>query len=138
MRFKYATYGAANTPAMDMTPMIDIIFNLLLFFILSTSYIQHSAMEVSLPQATTATVLENQVVVVDLTRDDRIYLQGEEMTLDHLKTELEKIYSADISRPLLVRADQDAIHGHVVAILDLSRKIGIKTLNIATLPTMPE
>lgn len=126
-----------------MTPMIDIVFNLLLFFLLSTSYIQHSAMEVQLPKATTATNIENQVVVVELTAKDNIFLDGKEMLpaaagetgLDTLKAELTKIYtSPDVQRPLLIRADEDAVHGHVVALMDIARELGVKSLNIATLP----
>lgn len=134
MRFKYATYQAPSTSSIDMTPMIDIVFNLLLFFLLSTSYVQHSSLEVKIPYASTATAVENQVIVVDLTRDDRLFLQGEEMTLEALRAELTKLYEKDKSRALLIRADEDAVHGHVVALLDLSREVGVTELNIATVP----
>lgn len=136
MRFRYvpaATEGQSLVT--NMTAMVDVMFNLLLFTLLSTSYIQHSAMEIQLPKATTGEGLQNQAVVVELTANDKIFLEGKEMGLEDLRTELGKIYaSSEAQRPFLIRADEESAHGHVVALMDIARELGIKSLNIATLP----
>lgn len=119
--------------------MIDIVFNLLLFFLLSSSYVQHSAMEVNLPEASNTPALEGEAVVVDITRDDRFFLQGKEVTLDELKAGISSQYtSPSTDKPLLIRADAKAFHGRVVALLDLARGLGVKSLNVATVPVAEE
>lgn len=138
MRFKYSS-RTPQTSVIDMTPMIDIVFNLLLFFLLSTSYVQHSAIQIALPIASTAKAMENEVVVLDLTEDQRIYLNEIKIEgMDILRVEMGRIYSDSEAlerRPLLVRADAQARHEHVVALLDFVRDIGVKSYFVATLPS---
>lgn len=134
MRFKYA--GTLNSPKapIDMTPMIDIVFNLLLFFVLSSSYVQHTSMEVKLPQASTSAAIEGDIVVIELTRDERIFLQGKEVFLSEIEAKLREYYpEPNLPKPLLIRADEYARHGSVIALLDISRRVGITSLNVATI-----
>lgn len=127
-----------SASTIDMTPMIDIVFNLLLFFILSSSYVQHSSLEVKLPDSTTSAAVQGEAVVVDLTSEDKIFFNRKEVDLEGLRAAMAEAY-ADTStdRPLLVRADAQAMHGKVVAILDIARQQKVKALNIATIPTAP-
>jgi biopolymer transport protein ExbD len=130
--------GQKSGPVIDMTPMIDIVFNLLLFFLLSSSYVQHSSLEVKLPQSTQSRELEGEAVVVDLTRDDRIFFNGKLVTLDELRAAMVTAYPEPGSdKPLLIRADAQAMHGRVIAILDIARAQKVKALNIATMPAGP-
>jgi biopolymer transport protein ExbD len=134
MRFRYAAQQGLK-PGSDMTPMIDIVFNLLLFFLLSSSYVQHTALEVRLPEATSAPSIEGEAVVVELTRDDRLFFQSKEVTLEELRAGMREAYPEKGStRPLLIRADAQAFHGRVVALLDIARDLGVSSLNVATIP----
>lgn len=138
MRFKYAGLQS-STPNIDMTPMIDIVFNLLLFFLLSSSYVQHTTIDVRLPVAKTSKPVESEIVLLELHRDERMMLQGEPIVFDELAAKLAALYPAEqLDKPLLVRADAQSYHGHVVAILDAAREIGVKSLNIETLPPAKE
>ncbi|RMH55347.1 MAG: biopolymer transporter ExbD [Candidatus Hydrogenedentota bacterium] len=127
---------------MDMTPIIDIVFNLLLFFLLSSSYVQHSALDVKLPKAATSEGVEGEVVIVELNRQDQIFLQGKPVEgLEDLEKRLGAIYSnagAEEKKPLLIRADEFVYHGRVVSVLDIARKVGVQSLNVATVPSEEE
>lgn len=134
MRFKYAAQQGLK-PGSDMTPMIDIIFNLLLFFILSSSYVQNTALEIRLPETTSAANFEGEAIVVELRQDESLLFQSKQVTFDELRQEMRAVYPEPGStRPLLIRADLNAKHGHVVAILDLAREFGVSSLNVATIP----
>jgi biopolymer transport protein ExbD len=125
----------STAPGIDMTPMIDIVFNLLLFFLLSSSYVQHSSLEVKLPESTTSKELEGEAVVVDVTRDDRIFFNGKALDFEGLRAAMSTAYPEPGSdKPLLIRADAQALHGRVIAILDIARERKVKALNIATMP----
>lgn len=121
---------------MDMTPMIDIIFNLLLFFILSSSYVQHTAIEIKVPSASSGTSVEGDMVAVELTKDDRLFLGGKEIVFDELEPKLRELYPAGsdttVVKPMLVRADAMAYHSRVVAILDVAKKVGVRALAVET------
>ncbi len=137
MRFRYAsTPAGSDRPTIDMTPMIDIVFNLLLFFLLSSSFVQHTSLEVKLPQASTSVSFEGEAVVVELTRDDRIFVQGKEVSLPDLPGRLKELYpDPESGKPLLIRADEHVFHGRVVTLLDIARSVGVSQLNVATIPS---
>ena len=136
MRFKYAGAAYSQRAPIDMTPMLDIVFNLLLFFLLSSSFVQHTSIEVKLPKTASSTPVEGEVVVIELTSSERIFLQGKELSLQDLPSKLKELYSgSDLQRPLLIRADEHAYHGGVVALLDIAREVGVTSLNVATMQT---
>ncbi|MBL4889544.1 MAG: biopolymer transporter ExbD [Candidatus Lindowbacteria bacterium] len=134
MRFKYAAYEEKQVNV-DMTPIIDIVFNLLLFFLLSSSYVQHEVIDIKLPEATSSKTAEAELNMIEIRKDQTIFIQGDEVAFEDLRPALARLYpKEDLAKPLLVRADELAYHGHVVAILDAARDLGVAQLNIETLP----
>lgn len=136
MRFRYKP-AVADDRKIDMTPIIDIVFNLLLFFLLSSSYVQHTAIDVKLPESTTGEKMESEPVIIEITRDERIFIDGEATNFEGLRLSLGEKYADAVEepRPLLIRADAYAYHGRIVTVLDLARELGITALNIETLPS---
>lgn len=136
MKFRYASYKP-QVASVDMTPMIDIVFNLLLFFLCSSSYVQHATIEIKLPEASNTVEMQGQPVTVDLTRTDVISVNGKRVnSIEELTDTLKAAYPPDSKKekPLLIRADAFAFHGRVIAILDIARGIGVRTLNVETIP----
>lgn len=124
--------GEAAGVGLDMTPFVDIIFNLLLFFLLSTSYVQHTALDLSLPRAGRSAGVTGQFIQVDLKLDDSLFLNSKPVaTLDELAAGIaaEKEKGQTI---FLLRADEGAIHGKVVEILDLAKSQGLEDIRVAT------
>ncbi len=122
---------------LDMTPFVDIIFNLLLFFLLSTSYVQHTALDLSLPRAGRSAGVTGQFIQVDLKVDDSLFLNSKPVaTLEELAAGVaaEKEKGQTI---FLLRADEGALHGKVVEILDLAKSQGLDDIRVATRPKVP-
>jgi biopolymer transport protein ExbD len=122
----------------DITPMVDVVFLLLIFFMISTSFIDTSAIGINLPQASTGTPdAEREEVRVYLEEDGTIHLNDREVDMEELKEQL-RTYAQDaeaVSFKLL--ADQEVRHGRVITVVDLARKNGFGTLAIATRKTAP-
>lgn len=113
-----------------MTPLIDCVFNLLLFFMLTSSYIIQPGIRINLPKALTSETVHEKSLVVTVTEDNVVILNESAVTLADLAVRLEK--AAKENAPLLIRADRKSSVGKVVEIWDLCRDVGLTKVNIAT------
>ena len=130
MRFKRYSKQESGLQQIDLAPMIDVIFQLLIFFMLSSSFTFQSGINVKLPKAVTSDVIKDENLIVTITSENVAYLNDKVITLKELGGVLEK--AAARKRPLLIKADRRASVGRVVDIWDLCRKAGIEKINIAT------
>lgn len=134
MPFAENLLDEAPAARLDMTAFVDIIFNLLLFFLLSSTYVQHTALEIDLPKARAAGAVEGRPVIVALTADDRIFLDETPVpSLEALSSGLASA-KAEGREVLMVSADRRAQHGNVVEILDVAKRIGFTDLRVASRP----
>jgi biopolymer transport protein ExbD len=120
--------------SMDMTPMIDVIFLLLIFFMVSTSFINFfKRMDISLPEAkasVSAEKLENYVIELGL--DKKILLNKIEVNIDTLEKKLiEKEPGMDVKKSVIIRADKKLDYGLVVKIMGIVKASNITDLSIA-------
>lgn len=121
-----------KSPSVNILPMIDVIFAILAFFILSTLYLTKAeGLPVNLPQATTATP-ENQIdATVTITPDGNLFLNDQAIALADLA---EAVTAIAPNQPIMItiRADEATPHGKVVATMDQLRKVNGVRLGIAT------
>jgi biopolymer transport protein ExbD len=122
----------------EITPMVDVVFLLLIFFMISTSFIDTSAIGINLPQASTGTPdKEREEVRVYLEEDGTIHLNDREVDMEELKKQL-RTYAKDAeTASFKLLADQEVRHGRVITVVDLARDNGFGTLAIATRKTAP-
>ncbi len=130
MKFKRYNKFEHGLRQIDIAPMIDCVFLLLIFFMLTSSFTSQSGIHVKLPKAVTSDVLTEENVVVTVTRENVIYFNGVVITLKELTGKLEKFDYK--KQPLLIRADRRASVGRVVEIWDLCRNLGIERIHVAT------
>ncbi|MDP8212185.1 MAG: biopolymer transporter ExbD [Candidatus Zapsychrus exili] len=131
MKFKRHTKLEHGSEQIDLAPLVDVIFQLLIFFMLSSSFTFQSGINVKLPKAITSDVIKEENLVVTITSENIIYLNGTITTLKELNVHLSKT-AADKKRPLLIKADRRASVGRIVDVWDLCRNLGIEKINIAT------
>ncbi len=115
---------------LDIAPLIDVVFLLLIFFMLTSSYIFQPGIKINLPKAVTSEVIQEKNLIVSISAEDLIYLNNRAVTLKQLKKQLKK--AALDNRPLLIKADRQASLGKVVQIWDMCRETGLTQINIAT------
>lgn len=116
--------------ALDLTPLVNVFFLLLIFFMFTSSFIFQPGIKVDLPKAVTSEVVQQETATVIITRDDRIFLDDREISLDELNSKLKMIAKQKIG--LLVKADRHASHGRIVEVWDMCRNQGVSQVNIAT------
>jgi len=128
MRFKRRTAIAKGL--VDLTPLVNVFFLLLIFFIFTSSFIFQPGIKVSLPKAVTSEVIQYENFVLIITKGDKIYMNDREMLQDELLSNLRIIAKDKAS--LLIKADAEASLGKIVEVWDMCRNEGVSQINIAT------
>ncbi len=125
-----------ESPKVDLTPMIDVVFLLLIFFMISTTFVEQTGLNIKLPDAGADQIEQkNQDFHIYLTQDGRIYLDRDQITKESLLNKLNAIDLNIVKRSsFILMADQDVKHGLVVEIMDMARAAGFTNLAIATDP----
>ena len=114
---------------MDLTPIVDVVFNLLIFFSLSLNFSQVvSSINIKLPKAKSSEVVTEKQVVVSIERNNKVYINDQALYLDQIPNYLDKINKDNV---VVVKADKEIDHGFVVQIMDLIKRSGFKKLGIA-------
>lgn len=129
MKFKRSNKLEHGLAQIDIAPLVDVIFQLLIFFMLSSSFTFQSGINVKLPKAVTSEVVREDNHVITITGENVVYLNTKVLTMKELEKAL-KLNGAD--RPILIKSDRRASVGRVVEIWDLCRNLGIEKVNIAT------
>ncbi len=116
--------------ALDLTPVVDIVFNLLIFFALSLNFAAASrGIDIKLPSASSAKTIRSDQVTVNLTKEGLIYLDDKKITLEQLGPMLKE--KADKKSLVIIRADSDVEHGKVVRIMDIIKSQDLNRIAIA-------
>ncbi|WOT04593.1 ExbD/TolR family protein [Shewanella youngdeokensis] len=118
-------------PEINMTPMLDVVFILLIFFIVSTNFVQQSSVEIKRPQSNTATSLDGSPIVVTLDTTGRVYFESKEIDIYYLPGKLQQIASQTPKAKLLVVADTHCPTGVTIKVLDIAKQAGISYSSVA-------
>ena len=113
----------------NILPMIDVIFAILTFFIISSLYlIKLETIPLNLPRASTSSISKDEFINVSISSNEKIFLNSEEVGLKSLNQELQKI-NIQNNKKVIISGDKDVDYGRIIEVLDELRKI--KNLKIA-------
>ena len=133
MSFHQGGFRERRAPVtLDLTPLIDCIFQLLVFFMLTASFIAQPAIGVNLPKASSkATTAQAKDLKVVVTRTGLIQLNSQTLTTKQLMSRLQQIYKKRPNARVLIQADRKSYHGTVVKVMDIAKTIGFRRLGVA-------
>lgn len=130
---KLRNYRETKQPDLNIIPMIDIMFFLLVFFMLSTMYmVEQKTIPVNLPQATSAAIDNKTNFTVTLKDDGSIYLEDQQTDIQTLLMQATKEQKNNPSFAIIIRADKDINYDKVVSFIDILKKAGITRFGLAT------
>ncbi|WP_295162308.1 biopolymer transporter ExbD [uncultured Brachyspira sp.] len=116
----------------DLTPMIDIVFNLLIFFMVGSTIIETPQIEISLPKSESAKGSEkNETIVISISKDGRKYINGYES--ENLNDDLKEISNTEgeLEKPVEIRSDEDVKTQILISVIDSIKNAGFTRLSIA-------
>ena len=122
---------------MDSAPLVNIVFLLLLFFLLSSPFVLQSGMGIDLPGSNTPTISGFQSLVVAVTSKNLTFFNNRPTTLSDLQKALQEEVRRAPNQELIIKADKQVPHGVVVEIMNIAFKAGVHSVNLATRPDTP-
>jgi biopolymer transport protein ExbD len=124
-------------PEVNMTSLIDVVLLLLIFFMVSTSFVKQSQINISLPEAESSTLVEEPSEQIDImiTASGTYLVNGRELINNRpetIRNALQKVADGNNKMPLTISADANAKHQHVVTAMDVAGRLGFTQISIAT------
>ena len=124
-------------PEVNLTSLIDVVFLLLIFFMVSTSFVKQSQITISLPEADSTAIVEEvpQQIDIMITETGGFLVNGRELIntrVETIRNALQKVSGGDNTLPLTISADANARHQDVVTAMDVAGRLGFTRISIAT------
>ncbi len=123
--------------SINITSLIDVLFILLIFFMVSSTFLEQPGMKLQLPKAKSASIQRVKNLAIFIDAQQQIYLNDKPYALDNLEEALQKHVTGHKPPTLILKADKTVPHGLVVQVMDLVKQAGIKKLVIATEVELP-
>lgn len=118
---------------LDITPLVDVVLQLLIFFMLSSSFVMQSGIKINLPDSKNKEQnKEKENITISITRESLIFLDETKILLPELKEAFTQNIQTNPKITLIIRADTQVTHGKVVEIMDLAKQSGLNKISIAT------
>jgi biopolymer transport protein ExbD/biopolymer transport protein TolR len=121
-------------PQVNITSLIDVVLLLLIFFMISTTFVTQPGIRIDLPKANTKVknvAQESNTIIISA--DNSIYINRQQMeSIEQLRSELVKLERANSSELIIIKADENVAHGIVVSVMDLAKTSGFSRIAIAT------
>jgi len=115
-----------------LTSLIDIVFLLLVYFLLTTNFMVDEGIKIKLPQAKASAPQTEQEITVYVDREGRAYLENREMALNELFDRLQKMIGSSPDRLVVIKADRGVVINRAVRVMDVAKAAGAGRLCLAT------
>ena len=117
----------------NLTPLVDIVFILLIFFLITSTFVQSPGIDVNLPKANSASeTTPSQSIVITVDENGQLIYRGEITDIGALSDTLSKLYKESPAHQIVIQADETTHHGAVGEAMDAAREAGFRKLGIAT------
>ncbi|MHB1307579.1 MAG: ExbD/TolR family protein [Limisphaerales bacterium] len=131
MRFRRAITETDEVSDINVSPLIDMVFILLIFFIVTTVFVEETGTEVDKPQAASAVALEKNSILIALTSKGQVVYGGKEIGMGGVRPLVRRLCQQE-AMPVIIQADQNASAGMLVRLIDESKLGGARNVSLAT------
>jgi biopolymer transport protein ExbD len=118
--------------AIDMTPMLDIVFIMLIFFIVTTVFVKEAGIEVNKPGASESVMPKNANIFIAITEAGDVWIDKRQIDIDSVRANLERLMAEQPSDVLIIQADKNSDYGVVMDVMDQVKAAGVDRISIAT------
>lgn len=125
------TRREAEEAAIDLTPMLDVVFIMLIFFIVTTSFVKEAGIDVNRPKAAKSVSQPSATIFVAIRANGEIWLDKRAVDVERVGATIEKLLAESPTDTVIVQADKEAKHGVVVSVMDQIKLAGIDKISIA-------
>lgn len=117
--------------AIDITPMLDIVFIMLIFFVVTSSFVKESGIDVNSPTASTAERKETGSILVAISMDNNVWIDKRRVDPDAIRPNIERLHAENPEGAVVIQADKASTSGLLVKVMDQIRLAGVTNISIA-------
>lgn len=133
MSFQDFKRNNKQTTLLELTPLIDVVFLLLIFFMVSTTFTStETGINIKLPKSTIKEVIETREIIISITKGQDIYINSKKVNINNFQKILKQTLRHSRKDNVVIRGDKNINYGFVVKIMTISKNAGAKILDIAT------
>ncbi len=128
--------GAMGTEEEDneinLTPMLDVVFIMLIFFIVTASFIKEAGIDVRRPDAPTADRQDDAAILIAISAEDEIWIDRKETDARSVRSMIERLHAENPKGSIVIQADEESTNETLVAVLEAAKQAGVSAVAIAT------
>ncbi len=132
MRRRSSRSSSEQNAEIDMTPMLDIVFIMLIFFIVTTSFVKESGIEVNRPTAETATRKESANIIIGIKANGDIWIDKKLVDLRAVRSNIARLHAENPQGAVIIAADKESKTKTLIQVMDQVRLAGVMNASIAT------
>jgi len=117
--------------SVDITPMLDVVFIMLIFFIVTATFVKLAGIEVDSPKASTAVVQEKANILIAIDANNKIWINRREVDFRALRPNIERLHAENPKGTVVILADKVSKNETLVIVMDASRKAGVYDIALA-------
>ena len=118
----------------NITPMLDVVFILLIFFIVTANFIKEPGLEINRPDSETAEVTENAAILIAIGSAGEIYMDGRRIDVRQVKANVVKMLADNPKGSVVIQADEKAVADTIIKVMDGAREAGVSAISLASEP----
>lgn len=122
---------AEESNELDLTPMLDVVFILLIFFIVTTSFVKETGIDINRPSATTAEKKSQGNILIAINANGDIWIDNREIDIRAVRANIQQLKARYPQSSVIIQSDQDARTGKLVKVMDQVRLAGVQNISIA-------
>jgi len=115
----------------NLTPMLDVVFIMLIFFIVTASFAKESGIDISRPDAATATVKAQGNILIAITDNGQIWIDRRQVDIRSVRANIERLHAENPQGSVVIQADRNSKNGLLVQVMDAARLAGVFNVSIA-------
>ena len=115
----------------DITPMLDVVFIMLIFFIVTATFVKESGIDVDKPQAATATVQDKASILIAIDANDGIWIDRRQVDARSVRSIVERLHAENPKGSVVIQADKESRNNTLVQVMDASRRAGVYNIALA-------
>ncbi len=120
--------------SIDLTPMLDVVFIMLIFFIVTTSFVKESGIQVNRPNAASAEKKERANIMIAISDAGEIWIQKRRIDIRSVRANVERLHAESPEGSVVIQADKDSKNGLLVQVMDQVRLAGVTSISLAAKP----
>jgi biopolymer transport protein ExbD len=115
----------------NVTPMLDVVFIMLIFFIVTSSFVKEAGIDVNRPDAVTAERKERGNILVAISDNDEVWIDRRRVDLRAVRANIERLHAENPQGAVVIQADENSRNGVLVEVMDAARLAGVENVSIA-------